>query len=725
MQPELTGYTDRFSVSAGQTIRFMVSTDSPEYQVEIVRLIHADERGPGYKDQPMSSPANRAYPGRKQETHAGSYIRVEHRPALANLSQFTLQAWIYPTTPAKGEPQGIINQWANGAGYALCLGENGDLGLWLDGQRFYTGKPLRDHEWYFVAASFDGQTAHLVQQPLLQFPNDSSAAASGQPMTAPSRSGAPLLIAAAYSETTSQGHVVGKGIFNGKIDRPRIFDRALGQDEIEQAQQGLEVNNPIAAWDFSADISSAKVTDTGGHALHGTAINMPARAVTGWNWDGSEVDFRRAPEQYGAIHFHDDDLEDARWDSDFELTIPSDWKSGIYAAHLTAGDIEDHIPFYIRPQLGKPTAKALVLAPTMTYLAYANFRRIYSLMTEPARDDYSRWLDAYFQEHPELSHSIYDLHSDGSGVAYSTRLRPIIPMRAKYRWGFTDSPRHFSSDLYLPDWMESKGIDYDVATDEDLHFDGLELLRQYKVVLTGTHPEYWTTPMLDALAAYEAGGGRLMYLGGNGFYWVTSVDPERPHIVEVRRGNAGTRAWNSEPGECYHSTTGELGGLWRHRGRAPNRVGGVGFTAQGWAGRAPGYQRQPDSFDPRAAFIFEGIGADDIIGDFGLIFDGAAGDEIDRADRLLGTPAHALVLASSSGHSDAVLPVVEEATEINVQYLTREDWQIRADMVYYELPNGGAVFATGSINWCSSLSHNHYDNNVSRITENVLREFLK
>jgi N,N-dimethylformamidase len=45
-------------------------------------------------------------------------------------------------------------------------------------------------------------------------------------------------------------------------------------------------------------------------------------------------------------------------------------------------------------------------------------------------------------------------------------------------------------------------------------------------------------------------------------------------------------------------------------------------------------------------------------------------------------------------------------------------------MVFFETPNGGAVFATGSIGWCAALSHNGYDNNVSRITENVLLRFL-
>jgi N,N-dimethylformamidase len=44
-------------------------------------------------------------------------------------------------------------------------------------------------------------------------------------------------------------------------------------------------------------------------------------------------------------------------------------------------------------------------------------------------------------------------------------------------------------------------------------------------------------------------------------------------------------------------------------------------------------------------------------------------------------------------------------------------------MTFFELPDGGAVFSASSISWCGSLSHNGYDNAVSRITENVLRRF--
>jgi N,N-dimethylformamidase len=328
-------------------------------------------------------------------------------------------------------------------------------------------------------------------------------------------------------------------------------------------------------------------------------------------------------------------------------------------------------------------------------------------------------------EHRELGLSLYDVHSDGSGVCYSSRLRPILNMRPNYRaWRLHDAPRHFAADLYLIGWLSALGFACDVFTDDDFHAEGHALLARYQVVLTGSHPEYVTSSMQTAVRQYLDTGGRLMYLGGNGFYWVTSIDAQRPHVIELRRGTTGTRAWESLPGETYHSTTGEPGGLWRLRGLAPQRTVGVGFAAQGWGGAA-GYSRLPDSLDPRAAFIFSGIGEDEVIGDFGFLLGGAAGDEIDRYDPRLGSPPHALLLATSSGrHSDYYQVTVEDITTMVPGQGGTESPNVRADMVFFETPGGGAVFSVGSINWLGSLGWNGYQNNVSRVTENVLRRFM-
>ena len=103
---------------------------------------------------------------------------------------------------------------------------------------------------------------------------------------------------------------------------------------------------------------------------------------------------------------------------------------------------------------------------------------------------------------------------------------------------------------------------------------------------------------------------------------------------------------------------------------------------------------------------------------------GAAGLELDASDPKLGTPAHALVLGKSVKHSNTFLLTPEELLAGAPGLDAIESDRCRAELVFFETPSGGAVFSTGSIGWASALSHNKYDNNVSRITLNVLRRFL-
>ena len=212
-------------------------------------------------------------------------------------------------------------------------------------------------------------------------------------------------------------------------------------------------------------------------------------------------------------------------------------------------------------------------------------------------------------------------------------------------------------------------------------------------------------------------------MGGNGFYWRIAYHPELPGVIEVRRAEDGTRAWIARPGEYYHSFTGEYGGLWRRQSRPPQQLVGVGFIAQGFDLSA-GYRRTSESEDSRVAFAFEGIGRDERIGNFGLIGGAAAGLEVDIADTALGTPPHALVVACSEELPDTFLLVNEEQLINTPDIMGSANPRIRSDLLFFETGHGGAVFAFSSMAWCGSLAHNGYDNNVSRLTGNVLRRFL-
>jgi N,N-dimethylformamidase len=411
------------------------------------------------------------------------------------------------------------------------------------------------------------------------------------------------------------------------------------------------------------------------------------------------------------VHFHADDVDDTGWAPTCSLVLPDDLPSGVYGLRLRAGDCEDHVPFVVGAAPGQEKRLALLL-PTASYMAYGNESIATGSDIGQSIAGHTPTLQplGVFQlEHPEFGRSSYDLHTDGSGVSLVSRRRPILNMRPRHRFAFLGTWQ-FPSDLYLVDWLDEKGYAYDVLTDEDLHRRGAEALRPYDAVITGTHPEYTSEQMLDGIEDYVCGGGHVMYMGGNGFYWVVSYHPEKPYVLEVRKGESGSRAWQGAPGELLHSTTGEKGGLWRARGRAPQKVFGTGFASEGFNGSSY-YRRMPVAVER--------------IGDFGLVGGGASGQEIDRADLRLGTPPGTYLLASSEGHDDSYLLVVEDVGFMFPGLGGTENRDVRADLTLYETATGGAVFSTSSIAWAGSLSHDGYENNISRITSNVLDRFLQ
>ena len=691
---EIIGYTDMLSVAPAERIKFHVSSSAPRYTAKLVRLIHGDDNplGPGFKEEEIDSSIDGEYEGREQAIPSGSYALFE---GVEIGEDVAFDAWIYPTTPMLGR-QGIMTLGSFGLG----IGESGDLELRDGDTRVGTNVALRASTWYHVRGEIDSGRARVEQRPLSQLPLETTAAlVEGDALHRP-LSG--TLVLAGWLE----GDQV-SGCFNGKIDSPRI----------------VAGNDLFAAWDLAlGEPGSTEIHDTGPNRLNGHCVNAPMRAVTGVGWTGDEVDWRRAPAEYSAIHFHDDDLEDAGWEPDIGLQVPADLASGVYAARLrTEGGAEDYLPFVVRPRRGGGSSCIAMLVPTLSYLAYASEHLLLAAPTLPALDHPTPPVDLDFYSFEHKLRSLYDLHTDGGGVALATRLRPLTNLRPKYVMPAAGFPHQFNADLYLVDWLDAKHQQVDFITDEDLHHEGPDLLHPYRVVLTGSHPEYWTVRMLDTLREYLDDGGRFMYLGGNGFYWVTGIDPLRPHLIEVRRGQRGTGTWKSEEGENHLQTTGERGGLWRERNRAPQMYVGVGMVAQGFD-RALPYVRQEGSFDPRASWIFAGVD-EQPIGGYGLCIDGAAGQEIDCLDYSLGTPQHALLLATATNFSDSYQHVIEEVGMANSRQGGSVEPRVRADMTFFETPNGGAVFSVGSICWCGALSWNDYDNGVSRITENVLRRF--
>ncbi|HVJ51594.1 MAG TPA: N,N-dimethylformamidase beta subunit family domain-containing protein [Aliidongia sp.] len=726
----LVGYCDRWSVKPGQSIRFMVSSaESAPFDLRFVRHFCADPNpeGPGYRETPMPTPLDGSHSGLFQPARLGSYGRTPSID-LAPGRLLAVGATIWPTRPESG-PQTIVA--VAGEGWRITLGiEAGRTVATLadaNGRLFRAAvaTPMLTRRWYDLALLLtpDGrlQAAQRPRAPLATIEDGGSAEAiASAPRGGPCR----IMLAARPGETQpSIEH------FNGKLERPTLWSEAASIDEVLAAQRGGVPSGAglLACWDFARGIGTDQATDIGPSNAHAKLFGLPTRAMTGASWTGEAHDWKQAPEQYAAIHFHDDDQGDLGWEPSFTLDVPADWPSGFYSAHISRGDeAQDYIPFFVRPTA--PGAEIVLLVPTFTYQVYGSSVR--PGRSAEIRERAQSWgaLTELPDRSPEFGLSCYSHHSDGSGVSLVSMRRPMLDTRPRLMSIMDPAPNgsgtaRICADSYIVDWLDRLGIPCDIITDHDLHEEGTALLTPYRVVIAGQHPEYHSLRMMDALEDYLGQGGRLIYLGGNGFYWRAEPSETEPHAIEVRRAEGGIRVWATEAGENYHAHGGGYGGLWRRIGRPAHRLVGNGFSVQGRQLGFP-YRFTQGITDPRVSFMTEGleIAPDQSFGDAGFMGGGAAGFELDSVDIHWGTPPHALVVAKGVVIHPDYQPVNEDRLVIE-HPKPQEDWSC-ADMTFFETPAGGAVFSVGSMTYVGSLAVNGYDTVLARLTENVVRRFL-
>ena len=697
----LIGYTNALSFRPGETVEVKVSsTLNQSYRAELVRIISGDPNpeGPGMVFEPVASEFEGKYPSRPQTTHLGSYMAAMVTGPLP--SAFILSATIWTTTPNK-PGQGLLTL-TNSEGAAILSLEIGPEGLSCEGVS--TGTKLERWQWYHLTAEIDS-TLNFVRVVQKKLATDETVTVKG---TLSNLFETNLVVGVRIGTSDPSDRTTH---FNGKIEAPAISTKDV----------------TLAAWDFSLNMSSMTVPGAGSLASDGRLHGAPARAMTGSNWGAVEMDWTRDPEQWGAVHFHDDDIADCGWETDFAFAVPAQLHSGVYGIKISGGKYWDIMPIFVCPLQDKRTADICLVISTFTYVIYTNQAR--ADFGEHWRDRAAAWRSFPYNpvDYPDYGLSTYNDHEDGSGICMATWHRPILNLRPGYH-PFADKTsasglRHFPADTHILAWLENRGTKFDVVTDWELHHEGASVLDGYKAILTTSHPEYHTLESLNAFRDYRNNGGNLIYVGGNGFYWRVALHPEIDGLIELRRAEGGLRAWAADPGEYYHAADGTYGGLWRRNGRPPNELVGVGYTVQGnFEGTY--YRRTDASYEANLAWMFDGI-EDEIIGDFGFSGGGAAGYELDRTEPRLGTPEDAIIVAVSENHPDHfVMPPEQWLTHVKTWSGPPEKELIRADMVYFKVPGGGQVFSTGSITFTGSLPWNHFENNISRLLENVVRRFI-
>lgn len=720
---QITGYTDQWVVSPGEKVGVRVSSRHPAFHARFVRHLGAIETPHHWSSKTVEMDEARSgpYPATERSLKLGSFFTSDVTHPL-NGAALVLAFDLFPT----------------------CFGTEGGTVVTIGFEQWHLSLRHDPLGALFVAAGsldaqeirkFDALKLHLLRWQRVAVRLDPSngmldASVDGSSLSAQSET---IRLGGAPSSTSLTGFALAgraaadgmRGDFDGKIASPSLFSTAR---TLAPVLASPETSERIGHWDFgSFEEGPFRAPDEWGNCQPGHLLNSPTRAVTSSSWDGRNNDFRECGSQYDAVWFHHDDLGDAGWPVDFELTVPADAAGACSIILSASGDVDwtdrasfDALPLFVRPS-SAPSSRVAMVLPTFSYRAYTN--NTFAEEADPKvfqrkKPSVSKPLYDYAIDHGLKS--LYSLHRDGSGVSLASLKRPQVTTRADFDSQLQGFPHQFSADLAIVGWLHDLKIDFDILTDEMLHDGGHSVLAPYDVILTGSHPEYASASLLDAYQDFAAAGGSIMYLGGNGFYWSVGLNADVPELIEVRRAEGG-RTWSAGQGERRQQLDGREGGIWRGLGRAPNRLFGIGYCAHGFSGDGT-YKAEtslrPENLPRHLAAAFRKIGD----GAFGV-----AGLELDRYAPELGSHADAIILARAENMPPGYVPTVEEFAGLDVLIVdpgATLHAMVRGDIVLFRHDGGGQIFSAGSIRWTNGLLDPNDEMQVASVTEAALRDLL-
>ena len=355
------------------------------------------------------------------------------------------------------------------------------------------------------------------------------------------------------------------------------------------------------------------------------------------------------------------------WDVTAVVDVPTNWRSGYYAAVFPTSFGERYVPFVVRENIPASTSSIAVLASTHTWQAYNEFggRSTYP-NTSPSR---------------------------------AVRITYDRPYHGENGLG-----RYEAFDRHFVDWMTSEGRAFEAITDVDL--EDPTALSGYRVLVIPGHSEYWTASARNHVQQFIANGGHVALLNGNSMWWQIRLEEQNRVIAAYKGADYDPALEAGSPLAATH--------FFSHPVNNPeNRLIGTSFRNGGYANRLndqtnemkPIAERTPWTVTNGDHWIYNGTGLRD--GDpfgrdtVGLEVDGAVFN-CDTFGRVIGpegsdeTPLHYQILAITPAS---------------------DGWGTLGLLVH---SSGGAVFNAATNGWVWGLATS---DTVRRITSNVLDRF--
>ena len=391
--------------------------------------------------------------------------------------------------------------------------------------------------------------------------------------------------------------------------------------------------------------------------------------------------------------------QDWEWPA-YGFVLPAGWPSGVYIAHLQepgAGAprvaMQDAAVLFIVRGYG--AGKLLYKIPLATYNAY-NFAGGGCYYANPPRSGMPPGARLSFRR-------------PGGGIGGPTFGAPDHYDASSPRQTFAHWDARFIG------WLIDQGYAPEFCTDLDIHADP-GLLRNYRLLLSVGHDEYWSVAMRDGVERFIGCGGNAAFFSANLCWW-------RIHLVD------GASAMVCHQG----GPQGALDHWWPASGaaRPEDALAGVSYRHGGgwWDGprQTAGFAVQdPDHWIFTGTGLRRGqyFGADTLPPLPGYECDGAPLAAFDRenglaslaqaATRQCGTPA--------GFHLLAACPLDARWQELPAREAQAAAGGIHAATMGM-FTRKGSVFTAGTTDWAQVLGSGQ-DSRVDRITSNVIDGLL-
>ena len=444
---------------------------------------------------------------------------------------------------------------------------------------------------------------------------------------------------------------------------------------------------PLFIEGYAGNLSVAPGEEVAFHVS--TSVPKFAVEVTRW---GAKNEVVWKMDMVGQAHAVPEDASSmgCRWPETFRMPVGGDWKSGYYTARFSIADgggkwthrgkrtAESEACFVVRAAEPGKHSKVLLQLCTNTYNAYTNWGGF----------------------------SVYGFHglakNQGSRVSFE---RPLASQFGKWELPFVK-------------WCEGNGIVLDYATNADLEFRP-ELLKNYKLVLSVGHDEYWSGTMRDNVEAFIAGGGNVAFFSGNSVCWQ----------IRTEDGGRAFTCWKQHYMADPIFQTRDfrtLSTAWSHHlvQRPENTLTGVGFLWGGYRHSHGQFIGEPAEYTVHRPehWVFEGT-------------DLKRGEKFGAHDSIVGYEADGCELEWRDGvpfatHKDGTPETFTVLGTCPVRWHKDDcEWYERwekgrtgaACMGIYT--RGGTVFTAATTDWSLGLRGN--DKTVERITRNVIERLSK